>query len=149
MQIYVVSDDDSGWFDLGTDPDELEKEISDHFGTDDWEIDDSDPQIDNIHRLTLEELCEIAEIVDSSNEDAFVAWLNYRDDFDYVKNRFDEAYRGYYDTPNAFAEEYIKGMYYIPDFILIYIDWERVASDLEIDLDFVDADPGIYVFEQL
>lgn len=107
MQIYVVSDDDSGWFDLGTDPDELKQEISDQLGTDDWKIDDSDPQIDNIGRLTLEDLCEIAEIVDIS---AFVAWLNYTDDFDYVKDHFDEAYHGHYDTPSEFAEAYITGM---------------------------------------
>jgi antirestriction protein len=146
MQIYVVSDDDSGWFDLGTDPDELKQEISDQLGTDDWKIDDSDPQIDNIGRLTLEDLCEIAEIVDIS---AFVAWLNYTDDFDYVKDHFDEAYHGHYDTPSEFAEAYITGIHGIPDYILVYIDWERVAADLEMDHYFVDADPGIYVFRQL
>ncbi|MDD5049121.1 MAG: antirestriction protein ArdA [Methanoregulaceae archaeon] len=152
MQIWVVSNKTGvgEWFDVGNDPDELHTEIEEFFETDDYTIDDSSPELENIRDYTLGDLCEIASLVDMTNEDAFIAWLNYNGDIEYVKSHFDEAYYGSYNDEEDFAREYVEGLYTIPDFIEIHIDWESVANDLAHDMDFVDAPGGgIYVFRCL
>lgn len=152
VQIYVTSENGSGWFDVGTDADEMREEIDNdpEISSTEWTIDESSPEIDGVGSMSLEDLCEIAEIVDSSNEDAFCAWLNCIGVLDYVKNHFDEAYHGEYSNEEDFAREYLTGIYAIPSFIEVHIDWESVARDLGIHHDYVDAPGGgIYVFRCL
>jgi antirestriction protein len=152
MQIYVSSNDgeNSDWVDVDEDPDELRAEIERVLETKEWYIEESSPEIEGVGSMELDDLCDIASIVDSTTEDAFCAWLNYNKDLEYVKNHFDEAYYGNYHDEEDFAREYVEELYTIPDFIEIHIDWESVANDLAHDMDFVEAPGGgIYVFRCL
>ena len=152
MQIYVSSNysEHSDWIDVDEDPDELRAEIERVLETKDWYIEESSPEIEGVGSMELDDLCEIASLVDSTTEDAFCAWLNYNGDLEYVKNSFEEAYIGEFNDEEDFAYEEMHGMYDIPDFIEMYIDWESVARDLTHDVDVVDAHGGgIYVFRCL
>lgn len=137
------------WFAVGTDPDELHAEIVKTLDSGEYEIDESDPEIKDINDLTIDDLCEIID-QEGDNEDAFIAWLNYRRSFEYVKNNFEEAYIGEFKNTEDFAREEIENIYDTPDFIKCYIDWDNVSRDLNMDYDYVDAPGGgIYVFRCL
>ena len=47
--------------------------------------------------------------------------------------RIDDAYVGYFEDPKDYAQEYIDGLYDIPDIIESNIDWDGVAEDLMMD----------------
>lgn len=69
---------------------------------------------------------------------AFGAWLGTLDSLDEYENldeRFQECNRGFWDTEEAYAEEYIAevgwaGVAPIPDELLSYLDMEKIAREL-------------------
>ena len=63
---------------------------------------------------------------------------------------FQDAYRGEWDSEQAYAEEFYDDVWDIPEHLESYIDWERVARDLFIN-DCVSADNpagGVFVFDR-
>jgi antirestriction protein len=101
-------------------------------------------------------LCTIAEGV-REHGDAFLAWVANAPNDNTDKDDFEDDFRGEYDSLADYVQEYWEesgqmpkapdGQWWSP---ANYIDWERMANDLEMSGDVWTADaPGgkVWVFE--
>jgi antirestriction protein len=61
----------------------------------------------------------------------------------------EEAYYGTFKSEEEFAEELWTETADIPDNLIGYIDWERVARDLRADYSMCDHDGQVWVFRNI
>lgn len=75
------------------------------------------------------EAVEQDEYIDalSFDRDAFIAFLN--EDNYYTVNDFEDAYVGSFDDVESFAKNETDGLYDVPGFIEMYIDYEKMGDD--------------------
>lgn len=105
-----------------------------------WAIHDYSADFD-YHKLglgeheDLDELIELAKLVDEHGE-AFVLFVeNEGFDIDTARNAFEEAYEGEYKDEEDFAYELVDSLGYLdtaPDILKNYFDYEAFARDLFI-----------------
>ena len=121
-------------------------------GAEEWAIHDYE-DFGGIQLSEYEDIDRVAEIAALLVEhgDAFAAWYSYDPPADV--SDFQDAYRGEYDSEEAYAEEYIgdTGMLdSIPENLRYYFDYERFARDLFMsDMRSVRSGHGtIYVFDR-
>jgi len=108
----------------------------------------------NIGEFTsIREVAALAQCLDEEGE-AFAVYLRYggmvaEDDAQTMLDSFRDHYRGTYRSAEDYAEELFREIHDIPDFLDSYIDWERVARDMEIggDIWTHEGGDGVYVFD--
>lgn len=82
------------------------------------------------------ELRDKVEDMDTNEQEAFSAWLDYesRDlskvDADDLVRKFNDEYIGKYDEEEDYAREVIEQCYELSDFVLNYFDYAAFARDL-------------------
>ena len=121
-----------------------ELELKEDIETPDWEIvgeyegwGDIDPSA-----LAPRDLQRVAEAIDIHG-DSFIAFYLEFGDISHYAN----SYCGEYANEEVFAETQFTSTRRIPQDIIEYIDWRRVARDLRDAFRYVDAPSGrIYVF---
>ena len=171
-RIYVASlaDYNAGrlhgcWIDAATDVEDIYEGVqamlkaSKELFAEEWAIHDYEGF--GSYRLSeyesFERVSKIAHAIEEHG-DPFSAWLKHEDDddIDALVERFEEGYRGHFDSPKDFAVEWCMGCGWNTltptqlDENYGIIDWEHIAHELEIGgtFSFVDAKPyGVWVFE--
>lgn len=102
---------------------------------------------------SFETVANVANAIEEHGE-AFAKWLSVQESYELgdpqLGERFQEHYRGEWDSEEAYAMEYVSecgwgGMEQLPDELSSYINWEAIARDLfrHGNYTFVDG----YVFE--
>lgn len=95
-----------------------------------------------------EKFFEVRDEMDSTDEEAFTAWLDYyshditEKDIDNLTKQFKDELIGQYDSEENFAEECVAQMEDLSDFAKQYFNYEAYARDLFMEYDYVDG----YVF---
>lgn len=126
------------WIDA-TDADEIDasrKAMQEQCGhTDnDWAIHDHE----GFHGITIsesesfEKVAEIAALLEEHGE-AYAAYVGIVGEDYATEEGFRDAYEGEYDSPEDYAEEYVKDTCDLPEFALNYFDFEKFARDLGFD----------------
>lgn len=102
---------------------------------------------------SLETLVELAEAI-NEHGDPFLAYLDHEGglpQLERAKEKFQEAYRGEYDSLADYAEQFHEDTgAKIPEALQGFIDWERMGESWENggEIYTVDADGGkIYIFD--
>jgi len=155
MRIYVASltDYNNGvlhgtWIDLeNKDYDEVMEEIQEmlnespeapegsEYPAEEWAIHDYEAGIHISEYEDIRELVELQEAFDEFEEEAVIAFIDYFGGWN--KEAFQEAYCGDYsyahEPMEAYAQQLYEDCYEIPEHLIMYIAWDRVARDLSID----------------
>lgn len=95
---------------------------------------------------SIKELCELADLIEEYG--TFIASVvNHYGDINDAKTAMTDNYSGHWESIEEYAEDYLDGCEEIPEHIAPYIDMERYARDLCIDMAEVD-DPsgGVHLF---
>jgi antirestriction protein len=95
---------------------------------------------------------EVFELLAMDEEDRKLLTLyreNVNQDGDLGEAR--DAFHGTYDSAEDYAESFCEDCGYlkdVPDFLKYAIDWERVARDFSQDVDFVEHNGQVWVFNR-
>jgi antirestriction protein len=101
---------------------------------------------------SLETVVTVAEMLEKHG-DAFIAYCDNQGDYNVSEDAFEEAYRGRWDSVQAFAEDYIEQtgtLDKVPETLKNYFDYEAFARDLELGGDIWTAEAsegGVHVFD--
>lgn len=102
----------------------------------------------------IEDLVALAEAIEEHG-DAFSAFLSYHGSYysgklDDALSDFQDAFRGEYQSEEAYAEEFLDStgeMSEVPEWAQPYFDMEKYARDMFMgDVYSIDTPGGIYVF---
>jgi antirestriction protein len=94
---------------------------------------------------------ELPDEVDESERDAWSAWLA-NGNTDDSADEFRDAYAGEWSSLEEYAEESFRECYDIPEYLDYYIDWGKVARDLDYSGDVWTATASgssFYVFRSV
>lgn len=150
-----------------TDVDELRQGIAEMLesspepGAEEWAVHDYDGGLGRVFKTEspdLEDLCAFGEALQSVDDAAaFLAWAEYSSGYELdgldaseLEQRFEDQYRGEWDSEKDFAEDYVEqvgDLSLIPENLRSYFDYEAYARDLFMDLTSVDRPGGVYVFD--
>jgi antirestriction protein len=146
----------SAWIDADQSADEIEAEIkamlaaSPQPDTEEWAI----HAYEGFYDLTIaesENLETVAELAERLLEhgEAFAAYVAHVGLEYATEEGFQDSYRGEYASEEDFAKEFYCETQTIPEHLLIYIDWQKVATDLCIN-DFFSSTKGgsTYIFHR-
>lgn len=89
---------------------------------------------------SFERIAELAQAIDEHG-DAFAAYLQAFDDDGTVED-FQDRYQGEYESPQEFAAQWhedIGDLAQVPESLQNFIDWERVAHDMQVSGSFYFA----------
>lgn len=90
---------------------------------------------------------EFIPLDENDRETCLLYWENTDDsvDPDTVKKRF----RGQFQSMKEYAEQFIEGCYDLKSMgnLAYYIDYEAFGRDLEYDLDVIEHDGDVYIFD--
>jgi antirestriction protein len=101
---------------------------------------------------SLETVVTVAEMLEKHG-DAFIAYCDNQGNYDVSESDFEEAYRGRFDSLEAYADDYVEqtGMLSgVPETVKNYFDYEAFARDLQMGGDIWTAEAsegGIHVFD--
>lgn len=97
---------------------------------------------------SIERVAQLAQLI-AKHGYAYACYADHKGIEYATAEGFLEDYCGEYDSEAAYAEEYFTENNEIPDYLQMYIDWQRVADDLFIN-DFVSASHNstLYVFRR-
>ena len=78
----------------------------------------------------------------------FAGVLGHCGDIDEAERMMEECYQGEWDSVADYAENLTRDSHEIPDFLEYYIDWDRMARDMELggDVFTVESSKGVHVF---
>ena len=170
-RIYVasLSDYNAGrlhgeWIDADQDPEDIQSEVSAMLKesrepmAEEWAIHDFEGfEGIKIHEWeSFETISELAAAIEEHGA-AFAAFYGYQDQSDAVAeciSMFQDAYRGEWDSEEAFAENFADECGYLADQdsnpLLWHVDFESYARDLFCGgLYSIDSASGVHVFESL
>jgi hypothetical protein len=71
---------------------------------------------------------------------------NYWFDADDTEQEIKDNYEGTFGSPGEYAQNYAENMGEIPDWLSMYIDWEKMGKDFLTDKTTYDHNGGIVVF---
>jgi len=145
------------WIDADQDEEQVMTEIQDMLrsspepGAGDWAIHDYEGFC-GVHireNELIESVARLAALI-VKHGPAFAAYYNARvGDLDYAEDTFEEAYQGEYGSEEEFAESICSGIS-MPDFLLPYIDYKKMADDMLMNDYFsVKHDGKIYIFQHI
>lgn len=153
------------WIDANQDADAIRDEIAamlaaspDYDGSGEWAIHDHEGLGSIGENEDIDRVAEIAAAIDQAGDDApaLLAWLDAEPGRD--PSDFADAYRGEWDTLAAYVESLWDDIGYDADKAAggswwhpaRYVDWGRMAHDLELsgDVETHQAPGGVYVFDR-
>ena len=146
------------WVDATQTAEEIESEVCDLLNhspivnDEEWYIGDHEGLGRNIsEQESFERVAEIGEAVSQADDPwAFLEWLEWTDSDDL--SRFEEEYRGKFDTPKDFAEEWNYELYGEDGLgpLAPHIDWDSVWYDLKCSGFYsVRTEGGVFIFESV
>jgi antirestriction protein len=153
------------WIDANQDADDIRDQVSAMLaaspepGAEEWAIHDHEGLGDIGEHESLDRIAELGQAIAGAGDDAAaqLAWLDNQSGRDPAD--FADVYRGHYDSLTDYVEELwaeqgfaeladkmAGGSWWNP---VRYIDWERMARDLELsgDVETIDSASGVYVFD--
>jgi len=153
------------WIDANQDADDIRDQIaamlaaSPEPGAEEWAIHDHEGLGDIGESESLDRVAELGQAVAAAGDDAaaLLAWLGNESGRD--PSGFADVYRGEWDTLAEYVEELWAEMGFAADAEKLsggswwspvnYIDWGRMARDLELsgDVETIRCRGGIYVFD--
>ncbi len=146
------------WIDLdGKDEDQVQEDIqailksSPIPNAEEWHICDSEGfgKFEVKRHHDIEELVKVVSLIEEHGE-PFKALLSYHNDVDYAEKVMGDGYRGEYESTADYAQELTEECSEIPEHLAPYIDWERMARDMEIN-DILAIEVGyktVYIFDK-
>ena len=146
------------WIDANQEEDQIYSEIKEMLMkspipmAEEWAIHD----YEGFEGLSLSEYESIASVVEMANiiEEFGEAWTCYVDHVgvDYAtREGYEDAYRGEWDSEEAFAENFADETMDIPKHLEYYIDYKQMAHDMFIS-DYFSAEGGcgaVHVFSRI
>lgn len=148
------------WIDADQDADAIREEIAAMIarsptpGAEEWAIHDREGLGDVGEFADLDRVAEIGQAVAAAGDNAaaLLAWLNVDPRYRRPED-FEAAFRGQWDSAADYAEDFwTDAGGFTPDDSPChpsqYVDWERVARDLELsgDIETIDCPGGVWVF---
>lgn len=132
------------WIDACQDSDEIMSEVqamlaaSSIENAEEWTINDYEgfEDIGLSEYAGFEQVAEIAAFIDEHGELGAKVYANF-DNLDDAKTALDDHYCGRYDSVSDFAEEITAESIEIPQALAFYIEYSRMAADMEINDIFV------------
>jgi len=143
------------WIDANQDAEAIHAEIQDMLkespvcGAEEWSIHDYEgfAGLKLSEYESIEDVAEYAQMIEEHGE-AWALFAKYVG-MDYAtKEAFEDAYKGEWDSEEAFAENLAEEAMEIPERLQYYIDYEKLAGDLFIN-DYFSAEGAghkVYVF---
>lgn len=96
--------------------------------------------------IGIEGAHEVALFIEEHGNAALAA-LEYSSDLEEAQNLIEDNYHGCYDSEEEYAEQLFSDCYDIPDHLVNYIDYEKVARDMFCDGYFsVEGEGGLHIF---
>jgi antirestriction protein len=142
LAAYTNGLDNSGWFDATLEPLELKHRIDEMIGrspipeAQDWAVHDGRDMYDLVREFSsVEQISTIGKFLDRygdlGGKVADYYCCTCIDNLGDAIDALEERYLGCYRSLTDYVEEYCKEMYQIPKALSGYINWERIAHDLE------------------
>ncbi|MEM9103771.1 MAG: antirestriction protein ArdA [Pseudomonadota bacterium] len=98
---------------------------------------------------SLEHILEIAAFIKAFPETGDALLCLFNDDIEQAQNTMENDYCGCYDDAADFAQELTEETTVIPQNIAYYIDYERMANDIEMNGDIITfkaSNGGVHIF---
>lgn len=145
------------WFELWeyTDEDSLLEDIeamlakSSIEDSEEWEIHDFDSEMDStrLKKYNLKDLIELDKAIASCDDEVELVedMLANGVDIDELADKYNNLY--FYRDFEEYAREYIDGAYNTKEneFLIRYLDWEKLGKDLRMDITYYETKQGIYI----
>jgi len=133
------------WIDCADGYDECMSQIqgmlerSPEAGAEEWQVSDTDTELENADRYSLKELCEFVDEAGDMLYECILYANNCGGDLTDMVSEATDAYIGDYDSFDEFAESLADETMEIPESIQPYFDYKRFARDLAHDYFIVDG----------
>lgn len=163
MQIYVANlaaynngKLKGAWVEPSSDVDELWEQIAEALGgdeDDEWAVHDYDGFPNLGEHPSVKDIAKVASMIEEHGDAAFAAisetGVRY---LDQAESLLENGFAVFHKHADEALEEYAQDMadegVLDKEWLLQYVDWERVARDLSMDLHVVEHDGKTYIFNE-
>jgi antirestriction protein len=144
------------WIEPSSDADEVGEQIAEAIGgdeDDEWAVHDYDGFPNLGEHPSVKDIATVAGMIDEHGDAAFAAisesGVRYLDQAEsMLENGFSVFHKHEDEALEEYAQELAEEGGLDKEWLLQYVDWERVARDLSMDLHVVEHNGKTYIFNE-